>query len=369
MIYKDFKGKKLFLLGMGTMRFPTVGDEVDMEKTAALIDRAIRGGINYFDTAWAYHGGRSEQVMGELLSRYPRESFYLASKFPGYDQANFSRIEEIFETQLKKCRVDHFDFYLFHNVNESNLDLYLEPTLFRYLLEQKKRGRIRHLGFSVHGNNETTRRFLEAYGHELEFGQIQLNYLDWTYQQAKEKLELLAEFGLPVWVMEPVRGGKLATLNPADEAALKALRPEESIPSWAFRFLQSLPQVSMILSGMSDLAQLEENLQTFAAEKPLTAAEFEAVIAIGKGMIDRVPCTDCRYCMEYCPQGLPIPRLLKIYREQSFSGVGTIQPRAVHGIEEGKRPDACLGCGACEGVCPQNIKISGIMADFRRRLG
>ena len=140
MIYKEFKGKKLSMLGMGTMRFPTIGEEVDMEKTAALIDAAIQGGVNYFDTAWMYHGGKSESVMGELLSRYPRESFYLASKVPGYDQANIDRMEEIFEKQLEKCRVDYFDFYLFHNLNEGNLDLYLDPKLMNYLLEQKKQG-------------------------------------------------------------------------------------------------------------------------------------------------------------------------------------------------------------------------------------
>ncbi|MBQ6824530.1 MAG: aldo/keto reductase [Clostridia bacterium] len=368
MIYKEFKGKKLSMLGMGTMRFPTIGEEVDMEKTAALIDAAIQGGVNYFDTAWMYHGGKSESVMGELLSRYPRESFYLASKFPGYDQANIDRMEEIFEKQLEKCRVDYFDFYLFHNLNEGNLDLYLDPKLMNYLLEQKKQGRIRHLGFSVHGNNETTRRFLETYAEHLEFCQVQLNYLDWTYQQAKEKVELLREFGIPVWVMEPVRGGKLAKLREADEAMLKSYRPKESIPAWAFRFLMEIPDVTVILSGMSDMEQLQDNLKTFGEQKPLSPAEWEMLEQLGRTMIDRVPCTDCRYCTDYCPQGLEIPRILRIYREQSFTGTNTIPARAVQRFEEGKRPTDCIGCRACEAVCPQNIPISELMADFSARL-
>ena len=357
------------MLGLGTMRFPTQNDTIDKERTAALLDAAIQGGINYFDTAYRYHNGESESVVGELLARYPRDSFYLATKFPGFSQEFLDRKQEIFEEQLKKCRVDRFDFYLFHNLNDNNLDLYLESGLMDYLLEQKKLGRIGHLGFSVHGSNQTTRRFLEACGEHLEFGQIQLNYLDWTYQQAKEKVELLREFGLAVWVMEPVRGGKLAKLAPEDEARLKALRPEESIPSWAFRFLMEIPDVTVILSGMSDEAQLQDNLKTFSAPNPLSAAEWTELEQLGRRMIDRVPCTDCRYCMEYCPQELPIPRLLKIYREQSFTGKGTIPARVLQRLEEGKGPDACIACRACEGACPQNIKISELLADFSGRIG
>lgn len=357
------------MLGMGTMRFPTQGDAIDKEQTAALLDAAIRGGVNYFDTAYRYHNGESESVVGELLARYPRHSFYLATKFPGFSQDFLDRKEEIFEEQLKKCRVDYFDFYLFHNLNEGNLELYLNSGLMDYLLEQKKQGRIGHLGFSVHGSNETTRRFLEAYGEHLEFGQVQLNYLDWTYQQAKEKVELLREFGLAVWVMEPVRGGKLAKLAAEDEARLKTLRPTESIPSWAFRFLMEIPDVTVILSGMSDKAQLEDNLKTFGAPAPLSSAEWQELEQLGKKMIDRVPCTDCCYCMEYCPKELPIPRLLKLYREQSFTGQGVISPRILQRLEEGKGPADCIGCRACEQACPQNIKISELFADFTHRIG
>lgn len=211
-----------------------------------MVDYAMEHGINYYDTAWGYHGGQSELVIGRALKRYPRESYYLATKFPGYDLSNMDKVEEIFEKQLKKCGVEYFDFYLFHNVCEMNIDAYLDDKygIYRYLMKQKRAGRIRHLGFSAHGSYDVMKRFLEAYGEGMEFCQIQLNYLDWTFQDAKGKLELLAEHQLPVWVMEPLRGGKLAELSEEDAELLKNLRPDESVPAWAFRFLQSIPGVT-----------------------------------------------------------------------------------------------------------------------------
>ena len=175
-----------------------------------MFDCAMAQGINYYDTAWGYHNGNSELVTGENLSRYPRDSYYLATKFPGYDLANMDKVKEIFEKQLEKCRVDYFDFYLFHNVCEMNIDEYLNPAhgIYDYLMEQKRNGRIRHLGFSAHGSYSVMKRFLEAYGKDMEFCQIQLNYLDWTFQDAKAKVQLLERYQIPVWVMEPLRGRK-----------------------------------------------------------------------------------------------------------------------------------------------------------------
>ena len=208
MIYKDYQGLKLSALGMGTMRLPVIdGDDARVDEAAVkeMVAYAMEKGINYYDTAWGYHGGNSELVMGRTLKEYPRESFYLATKFPGYDLSNMGKVEEIFEEQLRKCQVDYFDFYLFHNVCEMNLDEYLneEHGIYRYLTEQKKNGRIKHLGFSAHGSYEVIKRFLEAYGEVMEFCQLQVNYLDWTFQNAKEKVELLREYHIPVWVMEP----------------------------------------------------------------------------------------------------------------------------------------------------------------------
>ncbi|HJB06255.1 MAG TPA: aldo/keto reductase [Candidatus Enterocloster faecavium] len=375
MVYKDFQDLKLSALGMGAMRLPVIdGDDGKIDEQAAfdMVDYAFSQGINYYDTAWGYHNGQSELVMGRALKRYPREKFYLATKFPGYDLANMDKVEEIFEKQLEKCQVEYFDFYLFHNVCEMNIDAYLDEKygIFDYLMKQKKAGRIRHLGFSAHGNIDVMERFLKAYGKEMEFCQIQLNYMDWEFQDAKGKVELLKQYHLPVWVMEPLRGGRLVRLSTEDEAKLKALRPDETIPAWAFRFLQSIPQVTMVLSGMSNMEQLKENIKTFQEEKPLTEQEKKELLDVADQIVKKkgVPCTACHYCVSHCPQGLDIPRLLALYNEHQVTGGGFIAPMALSALPEDKRPGACIGCRSCEAVCPQQIHVSEVMADFNAKL-
>lgn len=375
MLYHEFQGLELSALGMGAMRLPVIdGDDARVDENAVkeMVAYAIEHGVNYFDTAWGYHNGQSELALGRALAAYPRDSFYLADKFPGYDLSNMDKVEEIFEAQLKKCGVDYFDFYLFHNVCELNIDAYLDRShrIYAYLTEQKKNGRIRHLGFSAHGSCEVIRRFLDAYGDAMEFAQIQLNYLDWDFQGAKEKVELLTAHGLPVWVMEPLRGGSLAKLAPEEEEKLRALRPDESVASWAFRFLQSVPEVTVILSGMSNLEQLKQNVATFSQDRPLNEAERTALLGIAGDMVKKIvlPCTACRYCTSHCPQGLNIPELLALYNEHCFTKGGFIAPMAISAIPEDKRPNACIGCRSCEAVCPQQIKISEAMADFSRML-
>lgn len=375
MIYREFQDLRLSALGMGAMRLPVFSsDEADVDVKAAeeMIDYAMAKGVNYYDTAWPYHGGKSETVLGNALKKYPREQFYLADKFPGYDLANIDKVESIFEEQLKKCQVSYFDFYLFHNVCEMNIDSYLDPKyrIFDYLVKQKKAGRIRHLGFSAHGNYDVMKRFLEAYGHEMEFCQIQLNYLDWKFQEADKKMELLREYHLPVWVMEPLRGGRLASLDQPYEEQLKALRPKESIPAWAFRFLQSLPEVTVVLSGMSNMEQLRANIETFGEEKPLEEKEKETLLAIAGEMVEKIalPCTACRYCVSHCSKELDIPFLLSLYNEHCFTEGGFIAPMALSSLPADKQPDACVGCRNCEAVCPQQLKISEAMADFAQKL-
>lgn len=376
MIYRDFQDVKLSALGMGAMRLPVVdGDDSKIDEAAAfaMVDEAMARGVNYYDTAWGYHNGNSELVMGKALARHPREKFYLATKFPGYDLSNMGKVEEIFEKQLEKCQVEYFDFYLFHNVCEMNIDAYLAPKYgtYDYLLAQKKNGRIRHLGFSAHGDYDVMKRFLEAYGKDMEFCQIQLNYLDWDFQDAKRKVELLNQWNIPVWVMEPLRGGKLASLAPEDEAKLKALRPDEGIPAWAFRYLQSIPSVVVTLSGMSNMEQMKDNIATFETDKPLNETELETLHAIAQGMVKKIvlPCTACHYCTSHCPQGLDIPNLLSLYNEHCFTQGGFIAPMALSAIPADKQPSACIGCRSCEAVCPQDIKISEAMADFTAKLG
>ena len=357
------------------MRLPLVDgkyNQIDEAAAADMFDYAMKQGINYYDTAVAYHERQSEIVTGKLLRRYPRESYYIAIKFPGYDVSNLTKVEEIFEKQLEKTGLDYFDFYLFHNVNETNIDAYLDPKygIYEYLLEQKKNGRIHHLGFSTHGDLEVMKRFLDAYGENMEFCQIQLNYVDWTLQKAKEKVELIASYGIPVWVMEPLRGGKLANIVEADKAELMALRPDETVPAWGFRFLQSLPQVTMVLSGMSNFTQLKENIETFSADKPLNETEMSGLLHVADNMMKRIvlPCTACRYCTEKCPQGLNIPALLEIYNEYCFTGGGFLPAMQLSVFPEDKQPKACIGCRSCEAVCPQQIKISEAMKDFAEKM-
>lgn len=373
MIYKDFKDKKLSALGLGAMRLPIMnGDSdgrIDEEQTAKMVDYALDHGINYFDTAYGYHDGQSEIVMGKVLGRYPRESYYLADKFPGYDLSNMDKVESIFEEQLKKCGTEYFDFYLFHNVYEKNIDPYMDEKygIMEYLKKQKEAGRIRHLGFSCHGRYDTLKRFLDTYGDDLEFCQIQLNYLDWKLQDAKAKVELLNEYEIPIWVMEPLRGGKLALLSDENSEKLKACRTDEEIPAWGFRFLQSIPGVTMVLSGMSDMKQLMENTATFAEEKPLTEEEMKVLMEVTDSMLDILPCTACRYCTSHCPKKLDIPTLLSLYNESRFN-MTIITQMAVGAMPKDQRPDACIGCKSCEAVCPQQIKISEAMADFAEKL-
>lgn len=375
MVYKEYQDLKLSALGLGTMRLPVIdGDDakVDEEKTAEMVAYAMEKGINYYDTAWGYHSGNSETVMGMVLSRYDRDSYYLATKFPGYDLSNMDKVEEIFEKQLEKCRVDYFDFYLVHNVCEMNIDAYLDEKygIYDYLMKQKENGRIRHLGFSAHGSCEVMKRFLDKYGKSMEFCQIQLNWLDWSFQNAKGKMELLKEWNLPVWVMEPLRGGKLASLKEEDEAKLKALRSDESIPAWSFRFLQAFPEVTMVLSGMSNMEQLQENIRTYEEDKPLNKEEWDGLLEIADKMLKQsnLPCTACHYCVSHCPKGLNISELIDMYNEHCFTGGGFLAPMLIGTMPEEKRPGACVGCRSCEAVCPQQIKISEMMSDFTKKL-
>ncbi len=372
MIYTALGNTTPSALGLGCMRLPMKDGEIDVAAVREMVDYALSHGVNYFDTAWGYHGGASETVMGEVLSAYPRESYYLTSKFPGYDVSNLGKVREIFPKQLEKCRTEYFDFYLFHNVCELNIDGYLDEKngIFKYLSEQKRAGRIRHLGFSAHGSIETLLRFLDAYGDAMEFGMLQINWLDWEFQNARAKVKLLAERGIPVFVMEPLRGGSLVSLADKYAHRLSALAPERTLAEWALRFVQGIPEVRVTLSGMSNMEQLKENIATYAERRPLSDIETQALLAVGRDMtsVGTHPCTSCRYCTEYCPQSLNIPWLIELYNEQVYSGGGFRVPMALRAVSDDKKPAACLSCRACESVCPQNIKISEVMADFAQKV-
>ena len=376
MIYRDYQGDKLSMMGFGAMRLPVIdGNDgnVDVPKAEALVDEAYRSGINYFDTAWGYHMGTSETVMGEALSRYPRDSYRLSTKFPGYDLSNFGKHEEIFAKQLEKCKVDYFDFYFLHNVCELNIDRYMDEEKYHtvsFFRRMKAEGKIKHLGFSCHGSLEVMKRFLEKYGEFMEFGMIQMNYLDYNFQGAKGKLDLLNSYRIPVWVMEPLRGGMLAKMAPADLERMRKTRPGIEPVELAFRFLQSLPGVTVILSGMTEMEQMREKLRIFEKDEPLSKEETDALLDIAKGLINGkvAPCTACKYCLSHCPKELNIPVLLEKYNEDALTGGGFIAPFAIKALPPEKRPSACIGCKSCEKVCPQQIRISEILKAFGSKM-
>lgn len=373
MIYTTFKDLKLSQLGFGCMRFATdpVTGEIDQEKVNAMFDLAVREGVNYFDTAYPYLSGNSELAMAEALSRYPRESYYIADKFPGHSLSRPIDNLALFHRSLEKCRTEYFDFYLFHNITEWSVKCYEseEYHIIPDILQMKKEGKIRNLGFSFHGGPILLEEFLTRHEGEFDFVQIQLNYLDWTLQEAKEKYEIIVRHGLPVWVMEPCRGGKLAVLPEEESAKLKALHGgegAENLPSdasYAFRFLQGLPEVKMVLSGMNEVFQVEDNLRTFREPWPLTDEEYSTLMAIAENLKKGVPCTACRYCCDGCPVGLDIPYLLQCYNDYKFTPSMAPSMR-LDGLDEEKRPSACIGCGQCTHACPQGIDVPSALAEL-----
>lgn len=376
MIYSKFKDLDISQLAMGTMRLPKLSDDdgdVNVAQSKEMVADAFKGGINYFDTAWGYHDEKSETIIGGLLAEYPRDSFYLATKFPGYDSKNWDKVEEIFAKQLEKCRVEYFDFYLVHNVCEMNIDAYLDDAKYgivSYLRKMRDEGKIKHLGFSVHAQAADFDRFLDAYGEYMEFCQIQLNWFDWDFQNAKYKVNQLNELGIPIWVMEPLRGGKLANIPHDLMEPLEKLRPGVSAVEWSMRFLQSIPGVVTILSGASSTEQMKDNLRIFSKTEPLSSAEMETLLEVGRKMSDNsVPCTACNYCASHCPMKLPISHLIHLYNQRVFTGKGDfIAPMALGALPEDKHPSACIGCRSCEEVCPQQIPIADVMSDFAKLL-
>ena len=377
MYYNDFQDLKLSGLGMGNMRLPVLDDEkhsIDEETTARMLDYCLKNGINYFDTAWPYHDGNSEIVVGNILSNYPRDSFYLATKFPTFDKSYFTRYEEVFNKQLEKCKVDYFDFYLLHNVSGHNIEFFMDPELggkvIEYLLKQKEEGRIRHFGFSSHASSEEFVQFLDKYGERMEFCQIQLNWFDWEYQDAKFKVDELNKRGIPIWVMEPVRGGKLINYTAPYIDELKKVRPDDEITDWCFKFLRTVPGVTMILSGMSNEEQLHQNVATFENNDKLSEDEIKFLFGIKDKILESklIPCTACRYCTDTCPQELDIPRMIEIYNDDVIAEYAFSTPNAIQRLGDGKHPEDCLQCHACESQCPQNIAIPDILEMLVKRV-
>ena len=368
MLTADFKGMALPRLGFGAMRLPQLeGGAIDEAQVNDMIAYCMEHGVNYFDTAYPYHGGMSELVLAKALAPYPREDYFLANKYPGHQIADEYDPADIFEEQLRKCGVEYFDFYLLHNVYEKSLPVYLDERwgIVDYFAEQVKNGRIKHLGFSTHGSLSCMEDFLDACGEHMEFCQIQMNYLDWDVQKAREKVEMLQARGLPVWVMESVRGGMLCSLSEENMALIAAANTSATPFELAMRWQLDKPS-TVVLTGSSNTEQLQQNIAVWEEAAPLTAAEQELVASISANMRDDVPCTACRYCCDSCPQELDIPYLMEIANEvrvaPSFNG-----GMRLDALEEGKRPQDCIACRACEAMCPQSIEISQVIADIVER--
>lgn len=364
MNYKAFQNIRLSTLGMGAMRLPMKGqDQIDYEKAHEILDHAYASGINYYDTAYVYQNGDSERCLGQWMQKYPRSSFYVATKFNVNATTDY---EAVFEEQLQRLQTDHIDFYLIHCLQANNIDKYIDGGAVAYFQKQKELGRITYLGFSSHADPDTLTRFVE-YAH-WDFAQIQMNYYDWISGSTAKEYAVLESHNIPIMVMEPVRGGRLATLTPEVEDMLKAAHPDWTMASWALRFVQSHPQVQVILSGMSTMGQLEDNLATFSGEMGLSQQDMQLLMAAGEKFKSQiqVPCTACRYCTPECPMGIDIPAFLKIYNDYKVNGPWALS--RLSKVESEGKPTDCVACGACTGQCPQNIAIPDIMADLAKHM-
>lgn len=366
MYYRQFKDLKLSALGLGNMRLPRKNPDkpeegIDWPRAHEIMARAMEAGINYYDTAYVYGDGDSELCVGEGLKKFPRESFYIATK---YNCRATKDYRMVFETQLKRLQTDYIDFYLLHCLQTDNVDYYTNGGAIEYFEEQRRLGRIKYLGFSTHAPFEILEKFTDR--HKWDFVQIQLNYFDWVFGRAKQEYDLLTSKGIPVMVMEPVRGGRLAALSGEARELLLRTRPEWSIPSWALRFVRTLDNVCVTLSGMSDMDQLEDNIATFNDPHSLSEEEekilFEALELYKKDIV--VPCTGCRYCTPGCPAGIDIPAWMNIYNEYKIKGSGALS----NAPASGSTPKDCISCGSCAQSCPQDIRIPQIMAELAKLL-
>ena len=362
MKYSNFDSiyRTISKLGFGLMRLPKKEENseiIDRDEAFRLIDLAMKSGVNYYDTAYFYHGGDSEQFVKEALSRYPRESFCLATKLPsGVIKDKEKNTKEIFNGQLEKCGVDYFDFYLLHAVSEDNMWVFEEDNSYDYLTKQKELGKIKHLGFSYHGNLEFFLKLIDKY--KWDFVQLQINYYDWENQNAKAYYEALEERNIPCIVMEPVRGGSLHTLNDEAKKIFEELG-DASAASYALRYVAELPNVLVTLSGMSTYEQVVDNLKTFDECKPLTDTEKGAIekanVLFRKNFA--VPCTDCKYCVETCPAGINIPACFTAYNEYNKTRNSEDFTKLYEAISIEQRATNCLDCKACVEKCPQRIDI------------
>ncbi len=360
---------KMPKLGFGLMRLPETNGSIDIEHVCKMVDAYMSAGMNYFDTAYVYHGGRSEVAAREaLVKRYPRDSFMLATKLPAWEIKKESDIDRIFNEQLERAGVDYFDLYLLHSIEDgNNYEVYEKYDCFSWGLKMKEEGKIKHLGFSYHGSPELLEEVLDKHP-ETEFVQIQLNYLDRSNPvvRSQQLYDILEKRNIPIIVMEPVRGGMLADLGPEINEKFKAKRSDKSVASWALRFVGSLPGVMTILSGMSNEEQMADNISTFTDFETLDEAEMQLIDEVTADIlkVPQIGCTACKYCTPGCPMKISIPDVFRTvntlrrypddWRAKNFyNGVAS----------RGGKAGDCVACGQCESVCPQHLPIIELLKE------
>ena len=363
---KENNGLGVSLLGMGTMRLPcklAIKKEasalIDFKKAEKIIDYAYAHGVTYYDTAYMYHAGKSEGFIGKALKKYPRDSFFIADKMPIWMCASKAGMERIFKRQQARTGFEKFDYYLLHSLNKENYDKCEKFGAYEFLERMRAEGKIDKIGFSFHGSIDDLKRIVAD--HHWDFAQIQLNYLDWKDQSADQQYQILTDAGIPVIIMEPVRGGKLAAPGKEAEKLLKAVNPDSSIASWAIRFAASLPNVMTVLSGMSSLEQIEDNIKTMTDFKPLDKREngiIENVVSILHKK-EVVPCTGCDYCSD-CPNGVKISSIFSIYNKHKNAEISKSEANQMYKMLE-VNASACIECGKCKGHCPQSIEIPELL--------
>ena len=360
---------KMSKLGFGLMRLPEKDGAIDLERVKTMVDRYMQAGMNYFDTAYVYHGGKSEVAAREaLVKRYPRESFMIATKLPAWEIKKESDVERIFNEQCERAGVDYFDFYLLHSIEDgSNYDTYVKYDCFNWGLKMKEAGRIKHIGFSYHGTPELLEKIVDVHP-EMEFVQIQLNYLDRTNPvvQSQKLYDILHKRNIPMIIMEPVRGGMLANMAPEIESKFKAKRPNDSVASWALRYVASLEGVMTVLSGMSTEEQMEDNIKTFTNFEPVTDDEMKIIDEVTDEIlrIPQIGCTACKYCTDGCPMSISIPDVFRTINTLRRYPDDWRAKNFYNGLvsRSGKASD-CVGCGQCESVCPQHLPIIDLLKE------
>jgi predicted aldo/keto reductase-like oxidoreductase len=365
----NYLGKDIPKLGFGLMRLPLLGEQIDIEQTKTMTDRFLAAGFTYFDTAYGYNDGKSEEAAKiALIDRHPREKFQFATKLPAWVGAkNADEAKQMFFTSLKRTGAGYFDFYLLHNCGAERTKAFDDFGLWDFVLEQREKGLIQHAGFSFHDTADVLDDILTKHP-EMEFVQLQINYADWNSPavQSAKCFETAKKHGKPVIIMEPVKGGLLAKPTPPLAEILREANPRVSPSSWAMRFAASLDRVITVLSGMSNREQLEDNLATMSDFRPLDDAEYAVIEKARDALnaIETIPCTQCRYCVKDCPQGIAIPAIFDTLNQYLvFDNLEP--PKRFYGFltRNGNTAGTCAECGRCEAVCPQHI---GIMRELKR---